>query len=56
MQTWAMWTFGLLAFSAVARVMVIGFWDYPRIHERGTDAISLLIAVAWLVWGACAIW
>ena len=56
MQTWAMWTFGLIAFSAVTKALVIGFADYPRTHGRGTDAIDLVIAFAWLVWGACAIW
>ena len=56
MQTWAMWTFGLIAFSAVTKALVIGFGDYPRTHGRGTDAIDLVIAFAVLLWGACAIW
>jgi predicted PurR-regulated permease PerM len=56
MQTWAIWTFGLLAFSAVTKALVIGFINYPRVRGRGIDVIDMVILFAWLVWGACAIW
>jgi hypothetical protein len=45
----------MIAFSAVLKVLVLGFVDYPRTISRSTDAIDLMMAIAWLVWGACAI-
>jgi len=56
MQTWAIWTFGLMAVSAVLRALLIGLADYPRTVGRGTDVLDLMAAVAWLMWGVSAIW
>lgn len=56
MREWALWMFGLLAFTAVCRIIVMGIVDYPRIKSRGADCVDLLAEVAFIVWGIFALW
>jgi len=52
METWALWTFGMLAFSSLVKILAIGLLEYPREQNRITDVGDLIVAVVWLLWGA----
>ena len=56
MNTWAMWTLGILALTTVVRLLHIGFSDdYPREVTRQEETISVLLRLVWIIWGVCAI-
>ena len=52
MNTWAMWTLCILAFTTTLRILNIGFSeDYPREVTRQEEAISVFLRVVWIIWG-----
>lgn len=56
MTAWAIAIFILMGISVVAGVLLMATGAYPRVRERWQDAISILVNIALLVWGAIAIW
>lgn len=43
-------------FGFVARIMCIGFLPYPRTVDKGTDAVSAILSIPFLIWAAVLIW
>jgi len=48
--------FWLAIISVVLRFICIGYVDYPRETSRGTDTISLMMALPFVAWAAYLIW
>jgi hypothetical protein len=56
MSTWAIWTYGLLIFSVVSKLLAMGTLNYPRTATLLADSVDVLILMAWIIWGTLAIW
>jgi uncharacterized protein YpmS len=52
METWALWTFVMLAFNSLVKILAVALVEYPREQNRISDVCDLIGAVVWLLWGA----
>jgi len=48
--------FWIALISIVLRFINLGYTDYPRKIERGTDAIGLMLSIPFVIWALYLIW
>jgi hypothetical protein len=51
MNTWILWTLGVMLATNLARFGLLVTRDYPREISKGADAMDFLTSTAWLIWG-----
>ena len=48
--------FWLYVVGLILRIIVLGYADYPRKIEKGSDVVGIIIVIPFLMWAAHLLW